>query len=296
MSRHTSFEEIADDLYGRPRLEFVAARDAASSEARSAGDAGLAAALRKLRRPTASAWLANALVRESTRKVAQLVDLGNRVRTAQVELDGAAMRRLTQERHDLVAELSRDARRLARDHGEMVSDATARELEETLEAASLDPRAAEQLRGGRLTSGLAYSGMGFSSMEGGPPSAERARSGPGRTRQTIGGRSKPGRSARATGPREAGTTTSRQADRRLARQEAREERRAADRAATVLAKHRLAAERAQAALLAAEAEVTRRREAVAAAKRDERRARGELEAAEREARRSEKRLIALTRD
>lgn len=111
MPRQTGFEETADDLYGLPRLEFTAARDAAAGAARTAGDAELAAAIRKMRRPTASAWLANALVRDRGREIAQLIDIGNRIRTAQAELDGGALRRLSEQRRDLVAELSRDAAR-----------------------------------------------------------------------------------------------------------------------------------------------------------------------------------------
>jgi chromosome segregation ATPase len=47
---------------------------------------------------------------------------------------------------------------------EFVSAAALQELEATLEAAFADPRAAESLRGGRLSSGLHYSGLGFSAQ------------------------------------------------------------------------------------------------------------------------------------
>lgn len=301
MPRQTGFEETADDLYGLPRLEFTAARDAAAGAARTAGDAELAAAIRKMRRPTASAWLANALVRDRGREIAQLIDIGNRIRTAQAELDGGALRRLSEQRRDLVAELSRDTRRIARDRGEKVSDATVRELEETLEAASLDPAAATELRGGRLTKALAYSGMGFSMADDGSPPTE-ARSASGRTRPSSArGRSKAGgSSSRAATSREADAAAARQAarqaDRRAARQEAREARRAADRTAAALAKARHAVERERAALMAAEAEVPRRRESVAAAQRAERKARGEHDAAERDARRAEQRLAEGTEE
>ncbi len=47
--------EAADELYALPPGDFRAARDERADEARAAGDKELAAAIRKLRRPTVSA-------------------------------------------------------------------------------------------------------------------------------------------------------------------------------------------------------------------------------------------------
>ena len=60
--------------------EFTSRRDALAAEARRAGDRALAAEVKKLRRPTTGAWLANLLVRQRRDEVAQLLD--SRVRPA----------------------------------------------------------------------------------------------------------------------------------------------------------------------------------------------------------------------
>jgi chromosome segregation ATPase len=56
------------------------------------------------------------------------------------------------------------------------------ELEATLDAAFADPRAAESLLGGLLTSGLHYSGLGFSAQtQSGTPPGSRSSSRPARS-------------------------------------------------------------------------------------------------------------------
>ena len=60
------------------------------------------------------------------------------------------LRRLSKERRRVVASLAGDALELARDRGQTVSSAAARELETTLEAAMLDAGAAGELQAGRL--------------------------------------------------------------------------------------------------------------------------------------------------
>ena len=58
-----ALDEIAEELYGVPPEEFVAARTAARDRARAAGDKELAAAVAALPKPTTAAWVANLLVR-----------------------------------------------------------------------------------------------------------------------------------------------------------------------------------------------------------------------------------------
>lgn len=151
---------VADELYGLLPAQFVAARQARSGEARRAGDRPLAAAIQKLRRPTTGAWLANLLMRQRPDGLLQLLELGEAMRHAQAKLDAGDLRRLSRQRRQVVAELSREARILAGDVGQPVSDAVGRELEETLEAAFADADACEAVRSGRLTMALSYSGLG----------------------------------------------------------------------------------------------------------------------------------------
>jgi hypothetical protein len=152
---------VADELYGLTPAEFVPRRDALAAEARKAGDRALAAEIKKLRRPTTGAWLANVLARQRSDQVARLLDLGAALRRAQASLATSELRRLSQERHSVRSELEREARDLASHDGQAVSAAAAQELSATLDAALADPEAAGALRAGRLTTGLHYSGLGL---------------------------------------------------------------------------------------------------------------------------------------
>lgn len=157
---HVDLDTVAGELYGLPPEEFTSARDARAGEARKAGDRELAAAIKKLRRPTAAAWLANLLVRERGEQISGLLDLGGQMRQAQADLAGNDLRRLSQQRRQVVAALVDDARHLAGGRGRPLSEATARELEATLDAAIADAGAAAELRRGRLAAALRYSGFG----------------------------------------------------------------------------------------------------------------------------------------
>lgn len=159
-------DSVAGELYGLPPDEFTPARDARAGQARDAGDRELAAAIKKLRRPTVGAWLANLVARERPDQVAELLDLGGQMRQAQAELAGNELRHLSQQRRQLVTGLVEQARLLGRESGRPVSDASARELEATLEAAVADPGAAGTLRQGRLTAALRYAGFGSADLAG----------------------------------------------------------------------------------------------------------------------------------
>ena len=148
-------------------------RDERAATARRAGERELAAAIKELRRPRVGAWLANLLVRERPDEVSELLAVGTELRQAQAHLAHEDLRRLSKERRRVVASLAADALELARDRGQSVSDAAARELEATLEAAILDAGAAGQLEAGRLTVALGYAGLGWAGADG-PLPAEAA--------------------------------------------------------------------------------------------------------------------------
>ena len=154
-------DTVADELYALAPPEFTSRRDARAAEARKAGDKALAAEIKRLRRPTTGAWLANLLARQRSDQVGELLDLGTALRQAQATLAIDDLRRLSQERHRVLTALSREARDLASQGGQVVSDAVAKEVEATLEAALADADAGDALRAGRLTTGLHYSGLGL---------------------------------------------------------------------------------------------------------------------------------------
>jgi hypothetical protein len=173
MHTDVDVESVADELYGLPPGEFTAARDARSAAAKGDGDRDLAAAIRKLARPTAAAWLANLLVRERTQQVEQLLELGAAMREAQAELAGDQMRQLAVQRRQIVSALGREAGQLAVERGQPVSRSIREEMEGTLEAALADPDAAEALSSGRLTTSLRYTGLGSVDVSGAVASTSR---------------------------------------------------------------------------------------------------------------------------
>ena len=152
--------QVADELYALTPTEFRAARDERAAQARASGDADLAGAIGKLRRPTGSAWRVNLLVREAAAQVGELLELGGALREAQQALAGDRLRELSAQRRQLVTAITQDAKRLAARAGQPVSAQTEREVRDTLEAALADPGVADAVRSGRLTSALSYAGLG----------------------------------------------------------------------------------------------------------------------------------------
>jgi hypothetical protein len=154
-------DEVADELYGLPPGEFVAARTEAARRARTAGDRALAGGIGALGKPSTAAWACNALVRDRPDEIAGLVELGDLLREAQESLAGDELRALGTQRSRLLAALTRQARVLAARLGHPISDAVAGQVEQTLRAALADPAAGEALLAGRLTGPLSYQGMGL---------------------------------------------------------------------------------------------------------------------------------------
>jgi hypothetical protein len=152
--------QVADELYALAPTEFRTARDERARQARAAGDADLAEAIKKLRRPTVSAWLVNLLVREAPGQVRELLELGESLREAQQALAADRLRDLSVQRRQLVRELTQDAKRLAADASQSLSAQVEREVQDTLEAALADSGMADAVGSGRLTRALSYAGLG----------------------------------------------------------------------------------------------------------------------------------------
>jgi hypothetical protein len=156
----TGLDAAADALYAVPPDEFIGARDAAVAAARERGDRELAKAIGRLRRPTKAAWLANLLARHRAAQLDGLLGLAAGLADAQRTLDGTALRQLSSRRHQLVAAMAREAGRLAQEAGDPAAEGVLRELQGILDAALARPEIAEQVRSGRLTRTLSYTGFG----------------------------------------------------------------------------------------------------------------------------------------
>jgi hypothetical protein len=164
-------EGATKKLYRVAPTQFTSARDAMATQARDAGERGLATSLKKLRKPSVGAWLANLLVLEKSEDVRRLVKLGTELRMPGRTPEGEQIRKASKQKSEMISQLVREATSMASREGQSVSAAALQELETTLDAAFADPEASESLLGGLLISGLHYSGLGFS-----PPTASEARS------------------------------------------------------------------------------------------------------------------------
>lgn len=148
------YDAVADGLYALRPEEFTSARASAVAAARTAGDRDLASRIGALRKPSLAAWVSNLLVRSRPGEVGPLLRLGEELRRAHRDLDGAQLRELSRHRTALVRALSLQAGRLAAEAGHPVSESVRREVENTLHAVLADPEAAEAWATGRLAKPL----------------------------------------------------------------------------------------------------------------------------------------------
>jgi hypothetical protein len=155
-----SVAEAADELYGLAPGDFTAARDEKARQLKAAGQRDDAAAIKKLARPTASAWLVNQLARTAPEQMARLYELGDDLQEAQRALAGDRLRELSVQRRQVVSDLVAAASDLAVRADQSASDAVLGEVRATLEAALADADARTAVRSGRLAKALAYAGLG----------------------------------------------------------------------------------------------------------------------------------------
>ena len=165
-------ESAVDELYAGSPDDFIQHRSALVAEARATKDRALATAIGALRRPTRSAWLVNLYARRAPDELAELLDLGEALQTAQRQLSGPDLRRLSADRGQALAAAARRAVDLGHDHGYDASEATRLEVSQTLQAALADPEVAAQVRAGTVTQAQAYGGFGPFALVGPTPVPE----------------------------------------------------------------------------------------------------------------------------
>jgi hypothetical protein len=153
------------DLYGLPPGEFIAARDRLAAELKDAGRADEAAAVKKLKRPSIVAWAVNAASRERPEDVAALREAGQELRRAQRKAlsggGGEDLRRATDDRRALIQTLADAGVSAIGTRGGAHRDAIA----ETFDAASVDDELGERLQAGILER-EARPPAGFGAIEG----------------------------------------------------------------------------------------------------------------------------------
>ncbi|MFE1325910.1 hypothetical protein [Streptomyces sp. NPDC058741] len=167
------YDAVADELYALRPEEFTSARASAVAAARTAGDRDLASRIGALRKPSLAAWVGNLLVRGRPGEVEPLLRLGEGLRQAHRDLDGAQLRELSRHRNALVRALSLQARQLAAEAGHPIGASVQREVENTLHAVLADSGAAEAWAAGRLTKPL-DAAVGFPAAADGAAPRRRA--------------------------------------------------------------------------------------------------------------------------
>lgn len=155
---------IAGRLYSLPFSDFVAARTAAAKEVAAGATAqpeqrSLAAQVRALPKPSVGAWAVNMLAILRPDILRQLAQLGQSMRVAQSALDVEALRRLGQDRRQLLNMAVETARTVAQQQGRKISEAILTEIEQTLRAATADEGAAAAVQSGRLLRTLSADGV-----------------------------------------------------------------------------------------------------------------------------------------
>ena len=148
--------EIADELYALTLPEFTPARDAKAKELKGTD---LAAAVKALKKPSVAGWVVNLLVRHETEQVDQVLQVGAALREAQASMSGDELRQLTRQRRQVTAAVTTQARRLAREHGQKITDAVAQQVEATLTAAMVDEECEKAVRSGMLLTALEATGV-----------------------------------------------------------------------------------------------------------------------------------------
>ena len=159
--------DVAARLYALPFDDFVAARTAAAKDAAAAKEQRpLAAEVRSLPKPSVAAWAVNMLAARQPEILRELAGLGTAMRAAQSSLDAAELRRLGQERRQLLGSAVKAAREVAEQQGRKISGAIAAEVEATLRAGTADAGAATAVQSGRLLRGLSADGVDVVDLSG----------------------------------------------------------------------------------------------------------------------------------
>src|SRR5581483_2770373 len=166
-------DEAADRLYGLPLDEFTAARNEAAKELRGRGLGAEADEVKALPKPTAAAWALNQLTRRRHADLDEFLDLAASARDAQ--LGGASAAEAREAVKAMRTVLERLATAAREEVGGKPSEAVVTRIRQSLEAAAVDDRAAEELRQGRMAKELEPAGFGTLAAHAKPAGKARKR-------------------------------------------------------------------------------------------------------------------------
>lgn len=156
MNVDKDLDEDLDTLYGVRPEEFTALRKDLAAAARKRGDSEAAKVIAAARRPTVAAWVVNHFIRCDPAAQHRMAELGDALRTAHAEMNGAQIRELSSVHRRLVHELVDGA--FASADIAVASAALRDDVTATLQAAIADAEVAGRL--GRLARAEQWSGFG----------------------------------------------------------------------------------------------------------------------------------------
>jgi hypothetical protein len=156
-------DEELEALFSAPLDEFVGIRNERAAALRKAGERAMAAAVKEQTKPSLTAWVVNQLVRRRREDVEQLLDVGERLRSAhQAALTGAGKQEFDDARRaerQLIAKLVREAERVLLDSGRAPTPGVLERVNRTLRSAPADDEGRELLARGRLVSDVEATGF-----------------------------------------------------------------------------------------------------------------------------------------
>ncbi len=153
-----ALRDATDELYSADPDAFLPRRGELAAEAKKSGDPATAKLIAALRKPTRSAYAVNSLARSDPDGIAELVELGERLREAERTVDPRQIRELTKHRRRLVNDLTRRAFEAIGDASP--SSAVRDEVVSTLTAALAEESIAAQVADGTLVKPARWEGFG----------------------------------------------------------------------------------------------------------------------------------------
>lgn len=160
MSEAPQVWDAARSLYATALPDFVKARNELARELKTGGDVHAAQRVAAFKKPSVAADLVNRLVRDSGDLADEIIELGARLREAQIDADAATLRALDQERRALLGRVGEWVRAEAGGRESGATDAVLRDVEQTIWAAIVDAGAAATVQAGVLVRPLSPAGFG----------------------------------------------------------------------------------------------------------------------------------------
>jgi hypothetical protein len=164
-------DEQVQQLYQLPPEGFVAARDALVKTMREGGDREGAEAVKRLKRPSVTAWAIDRLSGDAPKELQKLFEANERLASAMGASGrdaGKRFRTAAEERQRIVSRLADRAGAALEDAGLSASRANLDRIAATLMATATDHHGADQVRAGILDRDLSAAG-GFGDAFGGAP-------------------------------------------------------------------------------------------------------------------------------